>query len=108
MPNSLNNAWFQDYQTWRRWEVDDFENSIGQALSELESNSNLKANLRDLHITRACEIEQQKTFQKIQIILGRKLEKKFYGKQALVITYIFGTNTRNRARPRTFSKLWSA
>ena len=23
-------------------------------------------------------------------------------------TYIFGTNTRNRARPRTFSKLWSA
>ena len=22
--------------------------------------------------------------------------------------YIFGTNTRNRARPRTFSKLWSA
>ena len=24
------------------------------------------------------------------------------------ISYIFGTNTRNRARPRTFSKLWSA
>ena len=23
-------------------------------------------------------------------------------------TYIFGTNTRNRARPRTSSKLWSA
>ena len=22
--------------------------------------------------------------------------------------YIFGTNTRNRARPRTYSKLWSA
>ena len=27
---------------------------------------------------------------------------------SVIHTYIFGTNTRNRARPRTFSKLWSA
>ena len=25
-----------------------------------------------------------------------------------IYIYIFGTNTRNRARPRTYSKLWSA
>ena len=33
---------------------------------------------------------------------------KNYGKQQKIHTYIFGSNTRNRARPRTFSKLWSA
>ena len=102
-------------------EADDFEKSIGQALSELEANSDLKPYLRDLHITRAREIEfgtkkvsisieffeysfnklflfilhqaviiyvpipQQKTFQKIQIILVRELEKKFSGKHVVVI-----------------------
>lgn len=36
---------------------DDFEKSIAQALVELEANSDLKPYLRDLHITRAREIE---------------------------------------------------
>lgn len=36
---------------------DEFEKSIGQALSELEQNSELKPQLKDLHITRAREIE---------------------------------------------------
>lgn len=35
----------------------DFEKSIGQALLELESNSELKPQLRDLHVTRAREFE---------------------------------------------------
>ncbi|XP_005179703.1 small ribosomal subunit protein eS7 [Musca domestica] len=80
-------------------EPDDFEKSIAQALVELEANSDLKPYLRDLHITRAREIEfgnkkaviiyvpipQQKIFQKIQIILVRELEKKFSGKHVVVV-----------------------
>lgn len=38
-------------------EPDDFEKSIGQALVELELNSELNPQLRDLYITRAREVE---------------------------------------------------
>lgn len=80
-------------------EPDEFERSIGQALLELEVNSEMKPQLRDLHITRAKEIEcdnkkaiviyvpmpKQKAFQKIQIRVVRELEKKFSGKQVVFI-----------------------
>ncbi|MEQ2270601.1 40S ribosomal protein [Xenotaenia resolanae] len=70
------------------------------ALLELEMNSDLKAQLRELHITAAKEIEvggsrkaiiifvpvpQLKSFQKIQVRLVRELEKKFSGKHVVFI-----------------------
>merc|ERR1712127_857273 len=78
---------------------DDFELSISQALLELEMNSELKSQLRELFITGAKEIEaggkkaivifvpvpQLRAYQKIQVRLVRELEKKFSGKHVVFI-----------------------
>merc|ERR1712029_862338 len=69
---------------------DDFEKSISQALLDLETNSDLKSHLRELHITAAKEVEvahgkkaivifvpvpQLKAFQKIQTRLVPSLRR---------------------------------
>ena len=70
-----------------------------QALLELESSSNLKNQLRELHISAVKEVEagnkkvliifvpppQLKAWQRIQVSVVRELEKKFSGKHVVVI-----------------------
>merc|ERR1711860_291335 len=81
-------------------EPDEMEKQVSQALLDLEVHSDLKASLRELHITAAKEVEvahgkkaivifvpvpQLKAFQKIQTRLVRELEKKFSGKHVTFI-----------------------
>merc|ERR1712096_590279 len=71
---------------------DELEKSIGEALLELEVNSDLKNQLRELYITSAKELEigdkkkciiifvpvpLLRSFNKIQVRLVRELEEKF-------------------------------
>merc|ERR1712064_56437 len=74
--------------------------AISQAILELEVNSDLKAQLREFHITAAKEVDcsggkraivifvpvpQLKAYQKTQTRLVRELEKKFNGRHVVFI-----------------------
>jgi len=79
--------------------LDKFEESVSQALIELESNADIRPTLREVFFSGAREIDaaskkaicifvpvpQQKTFQKIQVRLVRELEKKFSGRPVVFV-----------------------
>merc|ERR1711860_368474 len=81
-------------------EPDEMEKQVSQALLDLEVHSDLKASLRELHITAVKEVDcaggkraivifvpvpQLSAFQKIQARLVRELEKKFAGKHVVFV-----------------------
>jgi small subunit ribosomal protein S7e len=103
-------------------EPDEFEETVAQALFDLEAtNAELKADLRDLYITSAREIDIQgtsrkaiiiqvpfrllKSFHKIQQRLVRELEKKFSGKDVVLVAQRRimppSRNGMNSGRPRS-------
>ena len=81
--------------------VDELEESVAQALFDLEAtNSELKADLRDLYIAGAKEVDVSssrkaimiqvpyrllKAFHKVQQRLIRELEKKFSGRDVVIV-----------------------
>lgn len=81
----------------------ELETQVAQTLLDLEATSDIKAQLRELHITGAREVDitggkraiimfvpvpQLKSFQKIQPRLIRELEKKFTGKHFVIIAQV--------------------
>merc|ERR1712230_254804 len=68
---------------------DELEKSIGEALLELEVNSDLKNQLRELYITSAKELDigdkRKCIIIFVPVPLLRALEKKFSGKHVLII-----------------------
>merc|ERR1712212_701438 len=103
---------------------DEFETSLSEALLELEGNSDMKAQLREIYITGAKELELGsrrviivfvpvpllQTVQKIQVRLVRELEKKFSCKHVVIVGQrrILPKKTRNQKQMRPRSRALTA
>lgn len=81
----------------------ELESQIAQTLLDLEANSDIKAQLHQLYITGAREVDlaggkkavilfvpvpQLRSFQKMQSRLVRELEKKFSGKHFVIVAQV--------------------
>jgi small subunit ribosomal protein S7e len=81
----------------------ELETQIAQTLLDLEANTDLKAQLRELHINGAREFDvyggkksvllfvpvpQIRSFQKLHSRLVRELEKKFNGKHFAIVAQV--------------------
>jgi small subunit ribosomal protein S7e len=104
----------------------DLEKSVSDALVELESTQDLKADLRPLYINAAKQIEVGgknaivifvpvpllKAFHKVQVRITRELEKKFSGKHVMIVAQrrIVKKPNRNRTpkQPRPRSRTLTA
>mmetsp|Transcript_87281 Transcript_87281/g.232627 ORF Transcript_87281/g.232627 Transcript_87281/m.232627 type:complete len:195 (-) Transcript_87281:152-736(-) len=104
--------------------IDPFEEQVAQAIFDLQVQSDLKADLQDLYITSAKEIEVSssrkaivihvpfrllKNFHKIQQRLIRELEKKFSGKHVAIVAARRilpreGRKNRSNHQKRPFSR----
>ncbi|CAN8025385.1 unnamed protein product [Ixodes persulcatus] len=111
--------------TEKREEITKLEESVSQALLELEMNSDLKAQLRELHFVGAKEVEAilvyvpvplLKKYQKIQARLVRELEKKFSGQHVVFLARRVvlakptrkSRQTQKRPRSRTLTAVHDA
>ncbi|XP_008227922.1 PREDICTED: 40S ribosomal protein S7-like [Prunus mume] len=89
-------------------EPTEFEESVGQAIFDLEANSDLKSELKDLYINSAVQVDVagnrkavvihipyrlRNAYRKIHVRIVRELEKKFSGKDVVLIA------TRRIVRP---------
>ncbi|WCJ25367.1 40S ribosomal protein S7 [Euphorbia peplus] len=103
------------YSTWNKIKKDkdaqptEFEESVAQAIFDLENtNQELKSELKDLFINQAVQIDVsgnrkavviyvpyrlRKSYRKVHLRLVRELEKKFSGKDVIVVA------TRRMALP---------
>jgi len=109
-------------------EPDEFEKQVAHALFELEASSDLKAELKDLFISGARQVDLGKgksaavvfvpfrllrSFRKVQTRLVRELEKKFSGQHFVVVANRRilpkeGKNNRRKRQQRPRSRTLTA